>query len=87
MKTIASAPSNIALIKYMGKTSTEANIPTNSSLSFTLENLRSFVQITKIEEAKDRWAPLKQEGLATLTLNDKGQEKFLKHFSMIYKHL
>jgi diphosphomevalonate decarboxylase len=83
MKTIASAPSNIALIKYMGKTSTEANIPTNSSLSYTLENLRSFVQITQTEETKDRWAPLEQRGLASLSLGEKGQAKFLKHFERL----
>lgn len=41
-----SAPSNIALIKYMGKIEGSGNKPTNSSLSYTLEHLRSFVRIT-----------------------------------------
>ncbi len=44
---IASAPSNIALIKYMGKVDTATNKPTNSSLSWTLNSLRSFVRIKK----------------------------------------
>lgn len=41
-----SAPSNIALIKYMGKIEGTGNRPTNASLSYTLEHLRSFVRIT-----------------------------------------
>jgi len=41
----ASAPSNIALIKYMGKTGATGNLPANASLSYTLEHLRTFVEI------------------------------------------
>ncbi len=58
MKPIeASAPSNIAVIKYMGKTSKEVNLPSNASLSFTLEHLRSFVVIEP-REGEDDWQPL-----------------------------
>ncbi|GJM07142.1 MAG: diphosphomevalonate decarboxylase [marine bacterium B5-7] len=46
----ASAPSNIALIKYMGKIDFEKNLPTNPSLSFTLENLRSYVELELVQE-------------------------------------
>ena len=42
----ASAPSNIALIKYWGKSQTEFQMPDNPSLSFTLENFRSNTQVT-----------------------------------------
>lgn len=42
----ASAPSNIALIKYWGKSRTEFQIPDNPSLSFTLNNFRSTTQVT-----------------------------------------
>lgn len=47
MKTIcAFAPVNIALIKYMGK---ENGLPTNSSLSITLDNLGSKTKIKRID--------------------------------------
>lgn len=42
----ASAPSNIALLKYWGKEPGEAQIPTNSSVSFTLGGLRSVTKVT-----------------------------------------
>jgi diphosphomevalonate decarboxylase len=41
----ASAPSNIALIKYMGKIDQEGNRPTNTSLSYTLSHFRSVVEL------------------------------------------
>lgn len=81
MMVQASAPSNIALIKYMGKIEGQGNQPTNSSLSWTLENLRSFVQITaKPELTQDQWAPLQQEGIIDLHLSEKSVSRFLKHF-------
>ena len=59
MKRIeASAPSNIALIKYMGKTSESGNWPTNASLSYTLEHLRSFVVLEPEGGEQDQWKPL-----------------------------
>ena len=39
------APSNIALIKYMGKKDASRNIPENSSISMTLNQLRSEVEV------------------------------------------
>lgn len=42
---LATAPSNIALIKYMGKTEHTGNRPTNTSLSYTLNHLRTFVEL------------------------------------------
>lgn len=41
----ASAPSNIALVKYWGKVRGERQIPTNSSLSMTLSDLRTYTAI------------------------------------------
>lgn len=77
-----SAPSNIALIKYMGKTASSGNLPTNASLSYTLEHLRSFVTI---EEAQtDDWQPL--AGLPELKLSQHGREKFLNHFKKLKVH-
>lgn len=77
----ASAPSNIALIKYMGKIEGTGNQPTNSSLSWTLENLRTFVRISELKGASsDRWAPLERADLMKMELSEKGVSRFLKHF-------
>jgi len=43
---IASAPSNIALIKYWGKNKLKFQEPDNSSLSFTLDHFRAQTNIT-----------------------------------------
>jgi len=76
---MASAPSNIALIKYMGKIENTGNKPTNASLSYTLDHLRTFVRLTPIESLSDQWQPLKGDGLQEITLSEKGQARFLKH--------
>lgn len=81
-----SAPSNIALIKYMGKTNHQDNFPTNASISYTLEHLRTFVRIEKLEgSTKDIWEPLQDENLKLfpLELSEKGQLKFLNHFQKL----
>jgi diphosphomevalonate decarboxylase len=71
-----SAPSNIALIKYMGKVSAQ-NTPTNASLSWTLEGLRSFVELQVCDEPNDQWSAL--SGFEELKMSAQGQAKFLKH--------
>lgn len=76
MKT--SAPSNIALIKYMGKVEGIGNRPINASLSWTMENLRTEVEITPIAKGPDQWGPLNG-----LSLKPQGIEKFLKHFQFL----
>lgn len=80
-----SAPSNIALIKYMGKTETSGNLPTNASLSYTLEHLRTFVRITPTLQGKDFWIPLRRDGLEPIELSAKGQERFVRHFQNLKK--
>ena len=52
MKTLAKAPSNIALIKYMGKKDSEKNLPSNGSLSMTLESLCSYVEVKRVEQGQ-----------------------------------
>ncbi|WGL59097.1 diphosphomevalonate decarboxylase [Pigmentibacter sp. JX0631] len=42
----ASAPSNIALVKYWGKKDNELQLPLNSSISFTLGGFRAFTKVT-----------------------------------------
>ncbi len=76
MKT--SAPSNLALIKYMGKVEALGNKPINASLSWTMENLRTEVELTQIKTGADQWAPLNG-----MSLKPQGVEKFLKHFKFL----
>ncbi len=73
----SSAPSNIALIKYMGKVDGIGNKPINASLSWTLENLRSEVHIEPVK-GPDYWSPL-----FDLKLKPHSVEKFLKHFKFL----
>ena len=85
----AVAPSNIALIKYMGKTDSSKNRPTNTSLSYTLPHLRSLVEIETSTADQDRWEPLRHfEGrdLPLLKLSDKGIARFLAHLSRLKDH-
>jgi diphosphomevalonate decarboxylase len=42
---VARAPSNIALVKYMGKTNAQENLPANASLSMTLGRLSTWVEL------------------------------------------
>jgi len=80
----ASAPSNIALIKYMGKSDLNLNKPTNSSFSFCLEKLRTHVRIKKNSELNsDVWNPYRREDLRSIILSDKGRDKFLSHFAFL----
>ncbi len=84
----ASAPSNIALIKYMGKSDTSVNKPTNSSLSYTLGHLRSYVEIEKTDDTCDSWKPLTKtfsKGGFQVELSEEGQKRYLNHLSAIKK--
>ncbi len=83
ISVLTSAPSNIALIKYMGKIEGSGNKPTNASLSYTLENLRSFVRLTQLSSGPDQWKPLVRDDLETLDLSEKGQQRFLMHLKML----
>ena len=80
----ASAPSNIALIKYMGKHETKTNVPSNSSLSLTLDKLQSWVVIVQSGNGPDHWQPLEEtiagQDFMPLHLSEKGQQRFLKNW-------
>jgi diphosphomevalonate decarboxylase len=84
----AEAPSNIALIKYMGKGA--GNQPLNPSLSLTLPNFRSRVEIHPQgaeDQYQDQWRPLEVPPWKSPSLSDKGVEKFLRHFGLLKKEL
>jgi diphosphomevalonate decarboxylase len=76
---LVSAPSNIALIKYMGKSSLSGNRPTNASISYTLENLRTFVKLERISGNMDLWSPLSGPDFHSFVMSGRGQKKFLDH--------
>jgi diphosphomevalonate decarboxylase len=88
----ASAPSNIALIKYMGKRNslpvsgvTDVNVAVNPSLSWTLDHLRSFVQLELNSDPqfqRDEWSAHPQWPLEMSTI---GREKFLAHLHRMKK--
>lgn len=83
MHWLAQAPANIALIKYMGKKDEHSNLPDNSSLSYTLNNLLSTVTLEPITTAKDIWEPLNIPGAADFHLAEQGQKRFLNHLQRI----
>jgi diphosphomevalonate decarboxylase len=83
----AEAPSNIALIKYMGKIEGAGNRPTNTSISFTLPHLRSIVQLVHAEHfTMDLWEPLISYGdlkFAELKLSAVGAARFTAHLETL----
>ena len=80
----ASAPSNIALIKYAGKKD-HTNKPLNPSLSYTLDHLTSTVEIEPLpkEQQKDIWKPLKTS--FPINLSSNSIQRFLDFFQHL-KH-
>lgn len=84
----AEAPSNIALIKYMGKREGEGrNKPTNASLSLTLPHLLSRVEIHKTGASADQWSPLVTDRWLHTDLNEKGKKRFLDHFQFLKEQM
>lgn len=85
MTWTASAPSNIALIKYMGKAPGNQNIPLNASLSYTLPNLTTAVELIANPGAdSDTWEPLSEkDGFIAPQLSIQAQTRFLKHLERI----
>jgi diphosphomevalonate decarboxylase len=83
MKWFAQAPANIALIKYMGKTDPTQNIPTNPSLSYTLNDLLSFCEIESHSGHEDIWEPLDIPGVTGFDISQAAQARFLKHLQFL----
>lgn len=86
MLWLAQAPANIALIKYMGKKQGQSNLPTNASLSYTLNNLLSTVKLEPLSSKKDVWEPLNIPGAADFKLSKEAQQRFIDHLERIKKH-
>ncbi len=82
----AEAPSNIALIKYMGKTNADLNLPANPSLSYTLPKLKSFVELRPFSGSHDYWEPLEIPGFKPFNMSSKSQERFINHFKMLKEY-
>jgi diphosphomevalonate decarboxylase len=88
----ARAPSNIAIVKYMGKRDGATNIPENPSLSLTLNRLCSYVEITCGDApgpAEATWAPEPpllwsgRDDLKIPHLEEEGIARFLRHFERV----
>lgn len=88
MKVLVRAPSNIALVKYMGKTDGKngdlsTNIPENPSLSLTLSALCTFVEMSVLagpsrEHRFIAEVPDHAKGEAPL-LSSAGLQKYMRH--------
>lgn len=84
----AEAPSNIALIKYMGKTDTASNTPTNPSLSYTLKHFRTRVEAEPLSNAEsDCWEPLTLERWTAPDLSQKSSDRYLRFFNQLKQEL
>ncbi|MDF1757393.1 MAG: diphosphomevalonate decarboxylase [Legionellaceae bacterium] len=77
------APSNIALIKYMGKKDSEVNLADNPSLSYTLNNLISRVSLQLSNNDCDTWQPLIAENMTEISLPDAAKTRFLNHLARV----
>ncbi len=93
-RIVTRAPSNIALMKYMGKLDSQKNIPDNPSLSMTLSRLCTVVEVEVTRgEAESRWvaeAPrfrpldLSRGGIwASPELSTSGRSKVLTHVDRV----
>lgn len=80
----AEMPSNIALIKYMGKKPEGVNRPTNASFSWTLNHLKTKVVIEASQKSGDIWLPLKTP--YPFQMSDEGKRRYIQHFHRMKNH-
>lgn len=73
------APSNIALIKYMGKESGAGNHAVNPSLSMTLSAFQTKVELEEIAGEADRWRPLP----GSAPLREESTKRFVEFFQKL----
>jgi diphosphomevalonate decarboxylase len=98
---MARAPSNIALIKYMGKKDSQMNVPANPSLSMTLNSLCTVTEVEMLLGGGSVWLPEtprlrphdlmenSQGELLWLTpqLSDSGQGKLIRHLERVRQEI
>lgn len=77
----AERPSNIALIKYMGKKNIQNNTPSNASLSWTLQHLKTTVTLEPVVNHEDCWEALPSD--FPFVMSKKGRNKYLAHFKRL----
>lgn len=81
----AQAPANLALIKYMGKNDVSKNLPSNSSLSLTLDRFLTRVRLTeKPDGSGDQWGKL--EWGESLPLDGASVDRFMNHFARLKEY-
>jgi diphosphomevalonate decarboxylase len=89
---IVRAPSNIALIKYMGKIGASAHLPENASLSMTLDRLATWVEIESSPAPPARaptvrllpQAPrVRADRLRVPDLSEAGRAKVIRHVERV----
>lgn len=79
----AQAPSNIALIKYMGKRDKNSNLADNPSLSYTLDHLVTTVTLEATSQKEDTWKPLAQDGNIKFNLSITAQQRYIQHLERL----
>ncbi|MBN23159.1 MAG: hypothetical protein CL678_17875 [Bdellovibrionaceae bacterium] len=87
-QVIIQSPSNIALIKYMGKKDPVINLPENPSLSMTLKDLATRIQLLWDPYEKRvhqmQWEVFQDDdGWKTPVLSHKGRIRFETHFDRV----
>lgn len=86
LKITAEAPSNIALIKYMGKTQDQVNMATNPSISYTLPHLKTKVTLEVTEAINALWQPDETMNYH-MSLSEVGKNKFLAHWDRCHQRM
>ena len=89
------APSNIALVKYMGKLDATINLPANASFSLTLNKLCTYVEMTESVSTASgvQWIseiPAKAKGdpeAKSPKLSESGIARMNRHFERVRKQL
>ena len=77
----ASMPSNIAIVKYMGKLDYDKNDPLNPSCSMCLDDFRTKVEIELLANGKeDVWEPISSKSSYSPDLPSSYGDRFLKFF-------
>jgi diphosphomevalonate decarboxylase len=75
-------PSNIALIKYMGKSDVHKNKPSNASLSWTIPYLTTEVELRQDNESgKDQWQLMTTD--FPFKMSAVGRQKYLNHLQRV----